>query len=92
MKKMILPLKLALIVALGVCLSNPAVAQKRGKGKRIQTIFKKFDKNNDGKLTAKEVPAKLWARISKADANKDGAVTRKELVAFMRKHRKRQRK
>ena len=72
-----------------------ATAQRKGKkGHRGAKIFAKFDTNKDGKLTEKEVPAKLWARISKADANKDGAVTKEELKAAHkgrkgRKHKKR---
>lgn len=38
------------------------------------TLFKRFDKNHDGKLTADEAPGFLKSRMSRMDSNKDGAV------------------
>jgi len=39
-------------------------------------LFKRFDKNEDGKLTPDELPNKAW--FDKLDANKDGIVTLEE--------------
>lgn len=75
----------AVLIAV-VALSVPAYAgEGKGKGKRGKArrhagkIFKHFDKNKDGSLTADEVPEKIWNKISRADANGDGAVTKAEL-------------
>ena len=53
---------------------------RRGRG----SLLARFDANKDGTLTADEVPASVWQRISGADANGDGAVTQDELDAFRR--------
>ncbi len=42
-------------------------------------MFKRADKNSDGKLTKDEVPERIWEHMSKADADKDGALTPEEL-------------
>lgn len=54
---------------------------KRGKKRKrlARHAFVRLDKNGDGKLTAAEVPARLWTRVSKCDGDGDGAVTREEL-------------
>ncbi len=78
----------------------PAAAKgKAGKGKahkghkrgtpdqHLARVFKKFDKNSDGKLTASEVPERAWTRLAKADSNGDNAVTAAELKAKMAEHR-----
>ena len=44
-----------------------------------QQMFKRGDKNSDGKITKDEVPEFVWDRLSKADADKDGAVTPEEM-------------
>lgn len=76
-----------------LALAIPAHAEERKGGKRkrgkhkIGRMFKQFDKNKDGLLTADEVPERAWQRISKADANGDAAVSRDELRAACRKRR-----
>jgi len=57
------------------------------KGDRAAEMIKHFDKDNDGKLSEAEWPAKRKLTFADADANKDGAVTADE-VANMRKDRK----
>ncbi len=44
-------------------------------------FLKRMDKNNDGGVTADEVPEQFWARLSKADSNNDGKVTFEEAKA-----------
>jgi len=57
------------------------------QGPDPEQIFKRLDKNTDGKLDKEDkVPEQVWQRISKADANNDGAVTKEELVAMIKKH------
>ena len=43
-----------------------------------ETLFSRFDRNGDGKLTEGEVPAGLWQRLCNTDANDDGAITPEE--------------
>ncbi len=44
-------------------------------------MFKRADKNSDGKLTKDEVPGEAWDRLSKADKDSDGAITEEEIKA-----------
>ena len=53
---------------------------QKGKGKSEPgEMFKRADKNKDGKLSKDEVPAQLWERISKLDKDGDGAIAQSEL-------------
>ncbi|MFW6157730.1 MAG: hypothetical protein ACOC8E_00060 [Planctomycetota bacterium] len=45
-------------------------------------FLSRFDRNNDGKLDADEVPPTLWNGLASADADGDGAVTPEELDAL----------
>ncbi len=83
------------VLLLAVALATPALAEggkRKGKGKRkghkIAKLFKKFDKDGSGSLTAAEVPERVWTRISKADADGDGAVTKAEIKEACKKRRK----
>lgn len=83
------------VLLLAVALATPALAEggkRKGKGKRkghrIAKLFKKFDTDKSGSLTAAEVPERVWTRISKADADGDGAVTKAELKEACKKRRK----
>ncbi len=74
------------IIGASLTLTSVAFAkgdgEKRGhRGDHMAKLFERFDANKDGKLTKKEVPERLWERLSAADANKDGAVTKAELEA-----------
>jgi Ca2+-binding EF-hand superfamily protein len=40
-----------------------------------------FDKNQDGVLTANEVPDRMQGLFARADSNQDGRLTREELAA-----------
>lgn len=42
-----------------------------------------YDKNNDGKLTADELPERMRDLIARADEDKDGALSKEELTRFL---------
>jgi Ca2+-binding EF-hand superfamily protein len=44
-------------------------------------MFKRADKNGDGKLTKDEVPEQAWARLSRLDKDGDDAVSQEEAKA-----------
>ncbi|MEM9283607.1 MAG: hypothetical protein AAGA96_17435 [Verrucomicrobiota bacterium] len=44
-------------------------------------MFKRADKNGDGKLTEDEVPEQFWARLSQLDKNSDNAISQEEAAA-----------
>lgn len=55
---------------------------KGGPGKGAPgEMFKRADKNGDGKLTKDEVPEQIWGRISRLDKDEDGAVSEEEAKA-----------
>jgi len=57
--------------------------RRGGQGER-RSPFERFDANEDGKLTAAEMPEEFRERMMRADTNGDGAVTREEMDAAMR--------
>ncbi|MDF1737832.1 MAG: EF-hand domain-containing protein [Verrucomicrobiales bacterium] len=44
-------------------------------------MFKRADKNNDGKISKDEVPERAWERLGKLDTDGDGAVSGEEAKA-----------
>jgi len=50
-----------------------------------EQMFKRFDKNSDGKLSKDELPPQLAERLLKADTDKDGAVSKSELEEARKK-------
>ena len=48
--------------------------------KQHEAFFKRFDGNDDGLLTAHELPARLWEKFSAADVDEDGAISGTELA------------
>lgn len=44
-------------------------------------MFKRADKNEDGKISKDEVPEQIWARLGKLDKDGDGAVSGEEAKA-----------
>ena len=55
---------------------------KPSAGAGMSDVFKKYDKNGDGKLTRDELPATLFDKL---DADKDGFVSEEELKALLRR-------
>lgn len=45
-------------------------------------MFKRADKNNDGKISKDEVPEQAWDRLGKLDKDGDDAVSREEMKAM----------
>lgn len=77
----------ALVLAFaGLAAAQPA-DDGQGPNRRIQAQAERLmanDKNNDGKLQADELPARLAERLfPAADADGDGAITRDELIAHL---------
>ena len=54
---------------------------RRGDDERRRSLFERFDANEDGKLSAAELPEQMRERIMRADADGDGFVTAEEQQA-----------
>ncbi|MEM7600272.1 MAG: hypothetical protein AAF357_02525 [Verrucomicrobiota bacterium] len=57
--------------------TDPGRGEKGGSGE----MFKRADKNSDGKISKDEVPEQLWARLGKLDTDGDNAVSQEEAAA-----------
>ena len=55
-----------------------------GNGANIEAIFKRLDRNSDGKVTETEIPAAQRERILRLDSDGDGAITLEEAKRFGR--------
>lgn len=53
-------------------------------GEVVERIFG-FDANQDGKLTADELPERMKSLLERADANKDGVLDRQEVTTHARR-------
>tara|TARA_R110002096_G_scaffold23511_6_gene74828 strand:+ start:82 stop:984 length:903 start_codon:yes stop_codon:yes gene_type:complete len=62
---------------------RPDGPPKGGPKGKPGEMFKRADKNEDGKISQDEVPAEIWERIGRFDTDEDGAVTQKEVAAGM---------
>ena len=65
--------------------SNSVLALDAGGGKpwvvqRLDRLFRRFDKDGDGKIALKDLPDRLRERLTRADTNNDGFVTRDEIM------------
>ncbi len=61
---------------------------KKGGRPQPGEMFKRADKNEDGKISKDEVPDEAWARLGRLDKNEDGSVSKKEFEAGMAAMRK----
>lgn len=59
---------------------RPGPGEGPGKGGPGE-MFKRADKNNDGKISKDEVPAEAWNRLGRLDKNGDDAVSAEEAKA-----------
>lgn len=71
----------AIISAVSILSAN---AQSRDQNERkepptVDEIFKELDKNEDGKLSLKEIKGPLKKDFAKIDTDEDGFITKKEL-------------
>lgn len=55
-----------------------------GNGANVEAIFKRLDKDNNGKVVESEIPEAQRARIMRLDSNGDGAITLEEAKRFGR--------
>lgn len=60
------------------------------RGPNPEAMLKRFDKNNDGKLSEDEVNENLKKRFAKIDTNADGAIDLAELEAMLDKRAQKQ--
>jgi len=58
---------------------------RRGGGKVMEFLFKKFDQNQDGKISESEAPDRMKQRLDTIDTDGDRAVSREELQAAFEK-------
>lgn len=90
----------AVALAIG---SNVALAKKEKKEgdkkpAKVEDVFKKLDKDSDGKLSKNEFsargkdPEKAKAAFVKVDANRDGSISMDEFRAFLKRLEERAKK
>ena len=65
-------------------LQNRILPAGVGNGTNIEAIFKRLDRNNDGKVTDSEIPAAQRERILRLDSDGDGSITLEEAKRFGR--------
>ena len=69
--------------------AQPSDRQERGeKPPTFEELIEKMDKNEDGKLSKKEVKEPLKDHFSKIDTNEDGFITEKEFEKAPKPKRK----
>ena len=72
--------------------AQPSERQERGeKPPTYEELLEKMDKNEDGKLSKKEIKGPLKNVFSEIDTNEDGFITEKELEKAPKPKRKERR-
>jgi peroxiredoxin len=74
--------------SLGMKRSLAGIRDELGSGKGLELIFKRLDKNADGKLSGDEIPPAQKERLLRLDRNKDGSISLEEakaLTQFLRR-------
>jgi len=80
MKKLILSISLGVLVSASVNAQEEHTDKDDRKGPpSIKQIFKDLDKDEDGKISLKEVKGRLKKDFKKVDLNEDGFITKEEL-------------
>ncbi|MGK0414480.1 MAG: Ca2+-binding EF-hand superfamily protein [Polaribacter sp.] len=80
MRKSILTFSFAILATTAVLSQEKNTDKKKPIGPpSIKQIFKDLDKNEDGKISLKEVKGPLKKDFKKIDLNKDGFITKEEL-------------
>ena len=80
MKKIIFTIGLGILASIGINAQENNNDKERRKGPpSIKQIFKDLDKNEDGKISIKEVKGPLKKDFKKIDLNEDGFITKEEL-------------
>lgn len=57
---------------------QPRATDRPQGANQFEAFFKRLDKNNDGKISREEAPARMKERFDQLDANDDGAVSMDE--------------
>ena len=79
MKKIVLSIGF-LVLASTIALSQERENNEKPKGPlSIKQLFKELDKDEDGKISFKEVKGPLKKDFKKIDTNKDGFLSKKEI-------------
>ena len=78
----------SLVVLAAAAVYAASVSGGARSADRLEMLFRRLDKNGDGKLTASELPGRLM--LNRADTDGDGAVSLDEARAFRQKTRSRQ--
>ena len=79
---------LVLLFSLNINAQTPKKGKHKQKKHNVEEIFNKRDKNEDGKLSEKELIGLISNDFAKADTNKDGFLTLEELKKTPRFNRK----
>lgn len=58
---------------------------RRGGAQMMEFLFKRFDKNQDGKISQSEAPDRMKERFGNLDTNSDKSVSKEELQAAFEK-------
>ena len=72
----------ALLLALA-CLVSPTANAQQAPRPSPEEIFKRMDKNHDGKITIDELPPERRDNFRRIDTNGDGAISLEEHLAFL---------
>jgi Ca2+-binding EF-hand superfamily protein len=84
--------RVALVFGIALLMSNYSFGQPQDKQDKkpptFKQLLKEMDKNEDGKLSEKEIKGPLKKDFSKIDTDEDGFITEKELEKAPKPKRK----
>jgi len=70
---------------------RPNSAMRRPSGDNAATFFERMDRNNDGKLTATEMPERMRDNARRMDRNGDKVISKAEFIRAVEMREKRER-